>query len=289
LKISKSSYYRFFKIKFVIATKGNRGRKPRGYCYKTDGSTITDEEFREKLRKIYRNKNKKDSKYYLKTMGSRKLAAYFREEEEIIINHKKLHRIRKEEKMVGKYIKKSRKKVRRSRAKKVERANQLWEVDIKYFHTEKKGNIALLDIIDVFDRTIVCSYIGKRCTHEDFIECLHIGMKIRGEKPQEIRTDNGSQFTALGTGKYLNERGTRQEFGLIHNPDSQAYIESQHANLKREFSNLNVFIDRKDLYEKYIAYMYFYHNLRPHKSLNYKTPHKYSQKTSYHVPVYVKR
>ncbi len=57
----------------------------------------------------------------------------------------------------------------------------------------------------------------------------------------------------------------------------QAFIESHHSSLEREFVQLNSFENIEDVFQAYSAYMFFYHNLRPHGSLNYMTPNEFSR------------
>ncbi len=61
------------------------------------------------------------------------------------------------------------------------------------------------------------------------------------------------------------------------NPNSQAFIESHHSSLEREFVQLNSFENIEDVFQVYNAYMFFYHNLWPHGSLNYMTPSAYDK------------
>ncbi|PNR93201.1 integrase core domain-containing protein, partial [Petrotoga sp. 9PWA.NaAc.5.4] len=61
------------------------------------------------------------------------------------------------------------------------------------------------------------------------------------------------------------------------NPNSQAFIESHHSSLEREFVQLNSFENIEDVFQAYNAYMFFYHNLRPHGSLNYMTPSEFNK------------
>ena len=65
--------------------------------------------------------------------------------------------------------------------------------------------------------------------------------------------------------------------GYKNNPNSQAFIESHYSNLERKFVQLNFFENFEDVFQAYNAYMFFYHNLRPHGSLNYMTPSEFSR------------
>lgn len=71
----------------------------------------------------------------------------------------------------------------------------------------------------------------------------------------------------------MDEFNVSHEFGYKNNPNSQAFIEPHHSSVEREFVSLNPDIeDTEDAYLRYKAYLYFYHYLRPHGSLNYVTP-----------------
>ncbi|WP_369973678.1 integrase core domain-containing protein [Petrotoga sp. HWHPT.55.6.3] len=67
------------------------------------------------------------------------------------------------------------------------------------------------------------------------------------------------------------------QIGYKNNPNSQAFIESHHSSLEREFVQLNSFENIEEVFQAYNAYMFFYHNLRPHGSLNYMTPSEFSR------------
>ncbi len=134
-----------------------------------------------------------------------------------------------------------------------------------------------MDIIDVYTREIVGSYIGKSCKNQDFISLVKKAILWQESVPKIMRTDNGSQFTAMNTRWFFEKLGIMQEFGMRHHPDSQAHIEAQHANVQREFIRLNTFSDSKDVHRKYEVYMDFYHNLRPHASLKYMTPSNFKR------------
>lgn len=276
LGIPRSNYYRFISLRFFLPGK-RRGRKERVYSITVYGEKVSDLRLKGLLYTLSSFGDPMEPRYYLKTLGSKKLSRYIRRNYGIIVNHKKLHKLRKELGLINTYNRK-RKAVRRySRAMKVERNNTLWEADIKFIKTDE-GNVALLDTIDVYDKTIVGSYFGKGCKSDDFMDVIQSAIISRKEKPTAIRTDNGSQFTALSTGVFMEGLGIEQEFGLKHNPDSQAHIESHHSTIQREFVLFNTFRNASEVYEKYLVYMDFYHNYRPHGSLGYLTPSEYNAK-----------
>jgi len=123
-------------------------------------------------------------------------------------------------------------------------------------------------------RSIVGVYIGHSIKAKDFIKTLQKAIDFRGTTPEKliIRTDNGPQFKAKLTAALMEELNITHEFGYKNNPNSQAYIESFHSSVQREFVESIEFNNIDDVYNYYISYIYFYNNLRPHGSLKHFTP-----------------
>lgn len=232
-----------------------------------------DEQLVELLRELYENENRDDPYYYVKTMGSKKLSAYLRRENGIIINHKKLDRLRKKAGWMRKYT--SRKHLyNSSKEHLIQSPDSLWQVDIKMYRTKRDGLLQVLSYIDVYDKCICGLYIGKHCTYYDVKRTLNQALKYRGTDPSQliIRSDNGSQFKAKHLLKHEKELHIEHEFGIKHNPNSQAYIESFHSSCQREFETHVLAFDKEDLKNKLGAYIHYYHCLRPHGSLSNMTP-----------------
>ena len=220
LSFPKSSYYSQKKLKFILV--GKPPKRTRGFCNKTDGTIITDIELEEILLNIFYFDDPYDPRYYLKVLGSKKLSKYLRNELGIIVNHKKLHRLRKKLGIVRKYYTRHTNPVRRSTEHRLSRPGILWEADIKIISTIMEGNVALLDIIDVFSREIVGSFIGNSCKSGDVIALFRDAILYQESLPQVVRTDNGTQFKAKAVRMFFEKLNIIQEFGYRHNSDSQA-------------------------------------------------------------------
>ncbi len=225
------------------------------------------------LREIYHHQAEKEKEFYLKVLGSKKLAIYLFKHHDILVNHKKLDRIRKEHGWVRQYFRKN-KHPRRSQPCYVTKGNQMWQMDIKFYRTMREGFVSVLTIMDVFERVVVGVFRGYRCRAEHVRMTLQAAIDNRNVQPDEltIRNDRGSQFTATKVIRFLENERIIQEFGMPANPNSQAFIESLHASHTREFEFWVNIEDLKDFVEKHDAYLEFYHYLRPHRSLKYKTP-----------------
>jgi len=276
-RIKRSTYYfnlrTFFSIDVVFKKTNNTGKKTRDYCFTTKNAVIHDDEIKKIILNIYSINDPYNPNNYIKFLGSKKLSAFLKKQHGIIINHKKLDRLKKELNLFRSYKKHSKHPKKRPQDHDVTAPNQYWEADIKFIPV-KDGHLMLFDVIDVFDKNIVCSYIGDSCKASHINQALLKSFKFRNIDNSKliIRTDNGSQFKSNSFRAFLNEYIKKHEFGYKNNPNSQAFIESHHSNLQREFVANNTFTDVKDVYEKYVAYMDFYHNIRPHGSLDNSTP-----------------
>jgi len=281
--MSSSTFYTTTRTFFSIDGIKKKGkRRYKGYSMKTTGEMIRDEEIEKLLVTIYENEDCNDPEYYIKALGDTKLSIVLKKRYGIIVNHKKIYRMRKELGLIRKHRKHTKHPKRRPRDHEVSEPNKYWEADIKFMPTEKDGYVPMIDIIDVRDRAIVGTHLGEKSKSKNFIECIKKAVEYRKVDTKEltIRTDNGPQFKAKGTEAYMEKMGIEHEFGYKNNPNSQAYIESHHSVIEREFVQLNEFEYIEDVYNAYKAYIYFYHEIRPHGGLGYKTPNEYDEALS---------
>jgi len=110
---------------------------------KTTGETISDEEIEKILVSIYENENCNDPEYYIKALGDKKLSKVLRKRYGIIVNHKKIYRMRKELGLLRKYKKHTKHARKRPKNHEVSERNKYWEADIKFIPTEKDGYISV--------------------------------------------------------------------------------------------------------------------------------------------------
>jgi len=95
--ISSSTFYTtrraFFSNGWI---KKKVKKRCKGYSMKTTGETISNEEIEKILVSIYENENCNEPEYYIKALGDKKLSKVLRKRYGIIVNHKKIYRMRKE-------------------------------------------------------------------------------------------------------------------------------------------------------------------------------------------------
>ncbi|HUM43014.1 MAG TPA: transposase [Fervidobacterium sp.] len=104
--ISSSTFYitrqTFFSNGWI---KKKDKKRCKGYSMKTTGETISDEEIEKILVSIYENENCNEPEYYIKALGDKKLSKVLRKRYGIIVNHKKIYKMRKELGLLRKYKK----------------------------------------------------------------------------------------------------------------------------------------------------------------------------------------
>jgi transposase InsO family protein len=95
--------------------------------------------------------------------------------------------------------------------------------------------------------------------------------------PEEILTDNGSQFTSMkGTkhtfGAWCKEHGIKHVTGSVASPETQGKIERSHRSAIDETRHLGKIESKEGLEKVLMDWMEFYNNERPHQSLDYDVP-----------------
>lgn len=252
----------------------NSGRKQLGFSYTIKGEKIQDEELVKKLNKYQENIDEMESNY-----GYRKMKYHLLKELGIIINHKKLYRLCKENNLLKNRIKKSKPQKNLSKNQVVSGSNQLWELDIKYIKIDEENKFSYLCcVIDVFDKTVIEYYLGLNCKATDISLLLKNAYKkreITNASNLKIRTDNGTQFVS----KKFKE--TCDELGLYHEripnatPNKNAHIESFFSIVEFELVTKYYFSYYSEVYERVTKFINDYNNKRIHSSIGYRTPNEY--------------
>ena len=95
----------------------------------------------------------------------------------------------------------------------------------------------------------------------------------------------GDTFTAKEVVSFLSSQQVEQEFGILQNPNSQAFVESFHARCTLEFEIHTKPNTAKEFISEYSAYLEFYHYIRYHGSL--RTSFSKKMLTPYQFQLYI--
>jgi transposase InsO family protein len=250
------------------------GGKPKGYSLNKENKKICDEQIKEFIIESIDG----DAINY----GYRKMTYHLRKYYDLIINHKKVYRLCKE---LG-ILKDQRvinPKVKRTIAinRIITGSNQLWEMDIKYGYIQGEDKFFyLLNLIDIFDRSIIDYHMGLHCEAKDAAALLRKCLirrnlfEERTKKPV-IRTDNGPQFVSHKFSECCEEIKIEHERIPVKTPNKNAHVESFHRILEDECLKINEFQSYAEAYETVNEFMVFYNNRRLHSSLRFMSPNEF--------------
>ena len=196
------------------------------------------------------------------------------------INHKKIYRLCKENKLLlPKNTKKLKYNRKVSQNRKIIKPNQMWQFDIKtgYVHGENK-HFYFLAIKDVFNKNIVGSHLGYHCKARDLKVTVEQAIQKLNPDLSELvlRSDNGPQMTSNQFYKYINNIGLEHEFIPVRTPNKNAFIESFFSIYETQFLQVRYFETLKDAYEQTEEFIKFYNTERLHGSLKHQTPAEFN-------------
>lgn len=149
--------------------------------------------------------------------------------------------------------------------------NHVWSYDFMQDRTHDGRAFRMLTIIDEYTRECLAIDVARRLTSEDVLERLS-DLFIRRTVPDNLRSDNGSEFTAKAVREWLGRVGVKTLFVEPGSPWENGYIESFNGKLRDELLNVEIFdtlLEAKVLIERW---RWEYNTARPHSSLGYRPP-----------------
>lgn len=153
---------------------------------------------------------------------------------------------------------------------KIERANQVWAIDITYIPM-KRGFMYLFAIIDLHTRYIVNWSVSNSMTADWCLSVIKDAIELHG-KPDIINSDQGTQFMSKEYILFLTEQDIKISMDSKGRALDNIFIERFWRSVKYEHIYLNVYSDGVSLCHGLREYFDFYNNRRLHQSLEYQTP-----------------
>ena len=172
----------------------------------------------------------------------------------ILIRHERISGIVKEPKKYGKII--------------VEKANELWAIDITCF-----GPFYIFGLTDLYSRKCLGLKLALNQTAEAAIDLVKKAIASYG-KPVSLLSDNGSQFisrdlvTDTEFGHFLKSRGIEHKRTDLGSPWQNGIMERFFGSLKRELLYLLEDYQQEDALTDYLLeYLIYYNHYRPHQGI----------------------
>ncbi len=196
------------------------------------------------------------------------------------VNHKKVHRIYKEEQLWVRTKKRRRRKFTtelRVLPPTPVRLNQIWTMDFVHDELMDGRKIRMLTVVDKLSRESLAVEGGFGLKSENVVDILNKLKLFRGV-PEIICVDNGSEFTSklLDQWAYINE--VKLHFIRPGKPTENGHIESFNGRLRDEFLNTNIFESLFDFQKKVEQWRVDYNHWRPHSSIGNLTPREFARR-----------
>ncbi|WP_081353594.1 DDE-type integrase/transposase/recombinase [Clostridium pasteurianum] len=238
VRLLRSTYYYNLSVEGKQKSKP-KGGKPRGYSLNKKNQKVCDDLIKEFIIESIDG----DAINY----GYRKITYHLRKYYNLIINPKKVYRLCKElgilkdQRVIKPKVKKT---IAANRI--ITGSNQLWEMDIKYGYIHGQDKFFyLLNLIDIFDRSIIDYHMGFHCEAKDASALLRKCLIRRnlfeeGVNKPVIRTDNGPQFVSYKFSECCEEIKVEHERIPVKTPNKNAHIESFHRILEMNVKIMNL-------------------------------------------------
>jgi putative transposase len=151
------------------------------------------------------------------------------------------------------------------RGLKIERPNQLWEIDITYV-AMAKGFMYLTAIIDVYSRYVVAWDVFNSLDAENSLKVLKMAIGEHG-KPEIINSDQGSQFTCALWTEYVESQNITISMDGRGRATDNIYIERLWRTVKRDHIYICPADNGTELFKGLNKFFDYYNNKKKHQGI----------------------
>lgn len=183
-------------------------------------------------------------------------------------NHKRVHRIYKEEGLSLRHCRprRSRSSRRRQPIKVATAPNTLWGMDFVSDALFDGRRFRLLPVLDHFTHECLEIFVDQSLGADDVADAV-VRLVVQRGKPEAIKMDNGSEFAGKVLDRWAYENGVELDFSRRGTPTDNAMVESFNGRLRQECLNAHCFLSLADARSKIEAWRRFYNEERPHSAL----------------------
>jgi putative transposase len=153
--------------------------------------------------------------------------------------------------------------------------NDVWTYDFVADRTGSGKPLRWLTLVDEYTKECLELHVAASLTGQDVRSVLARVIGRRGA-PRIVRSDNGSEFVCEALTGWLPGKGAEPIQVAPGSPWENGVGESFNSRFRDEFLEREEFEDAKDAKEKGRWFKREYNTVRPHSSLDYKTPKQFS-------------
>ena len=160
-----------------------------------------------------------------------------------------------------------------------EHPNHVWTYDILHDQLADGRWFKTLSLLDEYTRECLHIQVDHSIRVPQVLTALTTAMTQRG-KPEFLRSDNGSQFTATAVMAWLKQEAVGPSFIPPGHPWQNGFIESFHSHFRDECLNREWFRSEAEAAVIIEQWRRQYNTCRPHSALGYKTPAQVAARTT---------
>ena len=211
--------------------------------------------------------------------GYRRVWAYLRYIDGLVVNKKRVYRLMKEHHLTVRPNHKLKAKRLSSRRKPhPDRPNQWWGIDMTKVMTDS-GWVYIVIVLDWYSKKIVGHYAGTQATSWHWLIALERALNrqfpdgVRGHH-LHLMSDNGSQPTSLRFMKACSHLQVHQTFTSYNNPKGNADTERMMRTMKEELLWLREWPSATELTGELDGWIEKYNESYLHSALGYRPPNQ---------------
>jgi putative transposase len=195
------------------------------------------------------------------------------------VNHKRVYRLYVEEKLSLRRKRGRKRSAVRQPLPEPVAANQVWSVDFMTDALSSGRRFRTLNIVDDYTRECLAIEVDTSIGGGRVVRVLE-ELKNRRGLPLKIRSDNGPEFVSRAVDQWAYEQGLHWHTIQPGRPMENGYVESFNGRFRDECLNENWFIHLADAREKIAQWKQDYNEMRPHSSLQYRTPVEFAAQSA---------
>ena len=155
--------------------------------------------------------------------------------------------------------------------------NQIWVSDITYFKVNDYW-VYLCIILDMFSRKVVSYRVSRNASTNLITSTFRTAFRERGNPSGlTFHSDRGKQYTSAAFTALLQKCEVKHSFSATARPHDNAVAETFFASFKKEEAYRREYTSEQSYRKSVEQYIRFYNELRPHRTLKYKTPQAFEE------------
>jgi len=205
--------------------------------------------------------------------------------EGFVFNRKRIHRIYCDEKLQIRGRRRRRKCAAGAPRQAIAlptRAHERWSMDFMRDSLATGKAFRTLNVVDDYSRKCVAIEVDLSLPGERVARVLDQAASQNGW-PQTIVVDNGPEFASKVLDQWAWDRGVKLHFIDPGKPVQNAFIESFNGKFREECLSQNWFRNLEHARREIASWRADYNDVRPHKSLGWKTPAE-AERAALHPP-----